>query len=507
MSNEFEAKLLANDGLVLPAWDVLVEGTQLIRPDVLELDAAYFDTADLELARWGITLRLRRGELGPPWTLKLPEQSTASVLSREELRFVGGSEPVPADAVDLVRAFTRGRALSQVARLRTSRVRVVIADADGAPMIEIADDVVRVEADDAVLDHFREVEVEVVGDEATSRSAQNAAVARLIDAGCRAEPPLAKVVRALGTRAHLPPPVAVEPVGAGSSAIELVARLTASAVVPILRNDPWVRLGTDVEAVHQYRVATRRLRSDLRTFRPYLDGGTTDSIRAELAWLGAAVGPVRDLDVLAVRFAAHARALSPPDQPGAASVLVRVAAARREARDRLLLALRSGRYDALLASLVAIAAEPPVSMGQGVGPHVKGARPIARHAPRLVNHRWKQLDAAVTAAGPDPSDDDLHQIRIAAKKCRYAAEAVAPVIGRPARRFASAVEGVQTILGDLHDTVVAEAWLRAAAFDLIEGRVAIGGLIALEREERARDRAAWTVAWHRASRPKRRAWF
>jgi CHAD domain-containing protein len=113
----------------------------------------------------------------------------------------------------------------------------------------------------------------------------------------------------------------------------------------------------------------------------------------------------------------------------------------------------------------------------------------------------------VTDAEGCATDEELHRIRILAKRCRYAAEAVVPVVGRPARDFASRIEDMQALLGDYHDTVLAEAWLREAAVELVDGRVAIGGLIAIERQQRDRLRAAWPTVWRHASKRQARAWF
>ena len=117
------------------------------------------------------------------------------------------------------------------------------------------------------------------------------------------------------------------------------------------------------------------------------------------------------------------------------------------------------------------------------------------------------LATAVDKATGQPTDVQLHQIRMAAKRCRYAAEAVAPVIGKPAHRFAARVEALQAVLGDYHDTVVAEAWLRNTAADLVNDRVAIGGLIAIERQQRANLRVEWPATWHRTSRRQSRNWL
>ena len=92
--------------------------------------------------------------------------------------------------------------------------------------------------------------------------------------------------------------------------------------------------------------------------------------------------------------------------------------------------------------------------------------------PRLVRRPWRHLSQAVEALGDNPEDEALHEVRIRAKRLRYAAEAATPVIGKPAQRFASAVATLQGVLGDMNDAVVAEAWLRQSA----EQRVGLPGL-------------------------------
>jgi len=130
-------------------------------------------------------------------------------------------------------------------------------------------------------------------------------------------------------------------------------------------------------------------------------------------------------------------------------------------------------------------------------------------APELVRRPWSHLEKAVEALADDHSDDALHQVRIRAKRCRYAAEAVAPVIGKPATRLASAVAEVQTVLGDWHDAVVAEEWLRHA----VQGggtaakALAAGQLIAIERAEAAALRGSWRSDWKKVSSKKLREWL
>src|SRR5207302_8559473 len=109
--------------------------------------ATYYDTAELRLARNGITLRYRSGEDGPPWTVKLPEGSSAAALRRSEVSFDGAPGPVPPRAADLVRAYARSRPLVPVAHLRTDRAPIELCGPDGGPLAETTGDRVAVDVE------------------------------------------------------------------------------------------------------------------------------------------------------------------------------------------------------------------------------------------------------------------------------------------------------------------------------------------------------------------------
>ena len=112
------------------------------------------------------------------------------------------------------------------------------------------------------------------------------------------------------------------------------------------------------------------------------------------------------------------------------------------------------------------------------------------------------------AIGPAPEDELLHAARILAKRCRYAAEAVAPAVGKDATKLAAAVAELQGVLGDLHDTVVVEAWLRQAVVRAPTAQaLAAGQLIAMERVEAEACRQAWRGVWKQASGRRLRAWL
>jgi CHAD domain-containing protein len=298
-------------------------------------------------------------------------------------------------------------------------------------------------------------------------------------------------------RGRVPPPIDVEP---DASAATLVQAAIGAAVRRLLRHDPGVRRGDDPEDVHQARVATRRLRSDLRTFAPLVDRDWADGIRHELDWLASELGAVRDADVLTLRLHQHAAALPPADQPRAQGLLGRLGDQRDAARSSLLAALDSVRYSALVSTLLQAAATPALTD--------KAAGKARESLPPLVARAWGRLEQAVKELPADPADDDLHQVRIRAKRARYAAEAAAPVVGKPARAFASAVAGVQSVLGDLQDAVVAEEWLRDAASTARGGTgVVAGQLVVRQQQARAEARDEWPAAWKKASRKKLRAWL
>jgi CHAD domain-containing protein len=499
---EREAKLVAPPGLAIPDLNGLVLGATARVLLVERLDATYYDTADLRLARSGITVRHRGGESGPPWTVKLPEDDRASDLVRREIRFEGPVDQVPDAAADLVLASTRALPLEPVASLTTVRRPVEIRGVDGELLAEVVDDTVSVSHNQNPTGWFREVEVElhISGDKGDR--VLEAAVSRLIGAGCGAEPPLPKLVRALGEPATRPADVVVPPMPPRATVVDLVRHAAAGAVAQILHHDPGARLGDDPEDVHKLRVAARRLRSDLHSFAAVLDPARTETIRSELGWLGGVVGVVRDTDVLSARLATRLAALPEPDAAGVHRLQVLLERQAVDTRTAMLIALRSARYLHLLDTLVDLAAAPPFRKAAGK----LTPRTSQRLASKIVQKPWRRVAYAVESLGPDPSDAQLHQVRILAKRSRYAAEAAAPLLRPAATRFAAAVADLQTVLGDHQDTVLAEAWLRNAVVGHPEAVATVQQLIALEQERRQALRAQWPAIWRKANARKLHTW-
>jgi CHAD domain-containing protein len=492
---ERETKLSAPAGFRMP--DLTADGFVATVREPQRLVTNYLDTADLRIARWGCSLRRRQAERKDvTWTVKLPGSEEGSLLVRSEHDFEGGDpRRPPAEAMDLLTAYVRGAPLAPVARLRTVRRGVELADELGRPVATVTDDEVSVMDGARVASRFRELEVELAPGVAAATA--DAIVERLTEGGAGPVENVPKLRRALGPHAAEPPEVTVDEVQRDSTVADVVRRAIAGSVEALLRHDAGVRLGDDPEDVHKARVATRRLRSDLRTFRDFVEPAWSGPLRDELRWLGGELGAVRDAEVLRDRLRSREALIAAADRRTLGRLLATLDRRRDVARDHALAAMRETRYVALLDRLVEAAREP------GVLVEVAAARATTALLPAL-EAPWKHLKTAVGHLD-DPTDATLHQARIRAKRMRYAAEAVAPAFGKRAETFARKAERLQDVLGEHQDAVVAAAWLRDAAGSGAQAFVA-GQLVAIEEEAKRTARAAWPAAWSALSRKKLRFW-
>ena len=287
----------------------------------------------------------------------------------------------------------------------------------------------------------------------------------------------------------------------------MVLAYARAQVATLMSYDPRVRRD-EPDAVHQMRVATRRLRSMLSSFGQVLRRDELGPLAGELKWLGDVLGAARDAEVLDAHLRDALEHL-PPELvmgPVAARVRVHFAPVEADARAAVLKALDSDRYLELLGGLDRLIADPPLAPEAG--------RPAAEVLPRAARRirrglRRRILRAARTPAGPD-RDAALHEARKAAKHARYSAEAVSPAFGKPARRFARRVKKVQSVLGEHHDGVVARAAVRELGVQAhLAGENAFTfGLLYEQDACHARDLEAQARrAWKRASRRKYARWL
>jgi CHAD domain-containing protein len=457
------------------------------------LNTVYYDTADLQLIRWGCSLRYRKGE---GWTLKLPAGTgPGGAMRRFEHVFPEEGTKPPDEALALVTAFVRGKHVVPVAKLRTVRKSIRLHGPNGEEIAEVVDDDVRVLQEGRVASRFREVEVELMN--GAPASALTELTQWLQNAGAGGFDETPKAVRALGPAAKAPRELRQVEVTPESDASALVRNALMSSVEQLLHHDALLRLHMDPEIVHKARVATRRLRSDLRSLMPLLDEEWARSLRGRIAWLADELGSVRDADVLLARLRRDAARLPSADGQAAEAVTDRFAAQSTAARERLKNVLREPRYVALLDELVTAAADPKLAPA--------AQSPAAHVLPSLVEEPWRKLCRAIHNLEPEPPDEKLHQVRIKAKRCRYAADAIAPACGKGAKRFARRVARLQTILGDLHDAVVADGRLRQVTGDREEVFVA-GELAGMQASAAADARSSWRDAWKKASKKDLRFW-
>ena len=461
MASEIERKYELPGGFAVPA-EIAPDGVTLGEPAVHELRAVYYDTPDLRLARDLMALRRRTGGTDAGWHVKRyrsPDETDEVQLP------LGGSGAVPAAVGAEVRAVSRGARLRPMVTISTTRTERPLLDPDGRVLALVADDVVSTDltADPAASQQWRELEVELVdGDRALLKELDR----RLRRAGAARSADRAKIVRALDGRWPTEIPAAGPP-GSAAAVIGDYVRAQRDAMVDY---DPRVRRD-EPDAVHKMRVATRRLRSTLRTFRPLYDRATADALRAELRWLADVLGAVRDAEVMAARLD-KALAAEPPELvigPVGARLGDGLRARTAKQRRALIATLDGRRYVALLDDLDELLATPPTE---------RGRRPAEAELTRRVRRTVRKVDRLLAAADraghadrpatalPLPGvlglDEALHEARKAAKQARYAGEAVQPAAGKPAKRLATAMEDLQELLGDHHDSVVTRDLLREA---------------------------------------------
>ncbi|MGI8886981.1 MAG: CHAD domain-containing protein [Gaiellaceae bacterium] len=463
---ERELKLTPSEGFRLSD----LGGVELPSRDFV---STYYDTPELTLARHDITLRHRSEDGSGLWQLKVPRGAT-----RIELEIAGTPARPPSELVALLFAHLRGDEPVRVARLRTRRKTL---RADGA---EIVEDSVAVLDGQRITSRFRELEIELVtgGDERTLRRLEKA----LRRAGSESVEFRPKLFRALELSSPTPRPALAD----DASFSDVLVAALSDQHDRLLAHDPGTRLGSDPEDLHQMRVATRRARAFLRAAEPLLDSEWAGDLRDELRWIGSALGPARDLDVLLERLEGEIARLG-DERRGVQGLLDGFERQRRKARAVVVSALSEERYPALLDRLET--PEPRLA-------------PDAQRT--LAELWWAEFGRARRAFGrldDDSSDDELHAARIKVKRSRYAAELAAHELGAPGERFVDAAKELQDVLGDHQDAFVAEERIRAWAEGKPQAGDAVRKLLKRERARRKKARAEWPEAWKLLNRRARKA--
>jgi CHAD domain-containing protein len=291
---------------------------------------------------------------------------------------------------------------------------------------------------------------------------------------------------------RLSDPVTVDP---SATPVDHVRASLDQRLRAMLAHEPGTRTGEDIEDLHQMRVAVRRMRATLKAARPLLDAAWSDDLRAELGWLGGALGPVRDLDVLLLRLHREIASLPPDERNAGGTLLDALERERTMARAAMLEALTAPRYFGLLERLAETVGAPLPKPAPGDAP-----QPALVD---LVRAEARKLRRAVEKAGDNPPDEVLHALRIRGKRVRYTGELIAPSLhgdpaGKQVKRLLSATTALQEVLGDHQDACVAEQRIRGllAGLDVTPDTLFVAGrLVERETHRAAEKRREWRGAW------------
>ena len=469
-----------------------------------DLDATYFDTEDLRLMRNRRTLRRRSGGHDAGWHLKTPAdgegrtehrlpaagENTATGENKAKANGKGGAtrkgamtgksamagngatpgnDEVPDELAGLVRAIVRRRPLAPVARLRTHRVETALRDADGRTLALVAQDQVRAEAA-GTESAWQEIEVELVdGDPDLLDEVERL----LFAAGARPAEGPSKVARALAGRLAAGKPEKTR------SKINPVLRYAREQRDAIVGLDPQARRG-EPRAVHQMRVATRRLRSTLKTYRRWFP--ETD-LGDELRWLAGVLGAVRDPQVLEDALLAQVAQAGPEFAPAAERVRAHLEHRVEAGRTELAEALDSDRYLTLLDRIDELVDTPKLAIPDPVG-----------RARKMLDKADRKLDEALASG----DQEEIHDSRKRFKQARYAIELVTPELGNSAKRLVKTLTALQDGLGDYQDSNIAREVLR----ELGSGSFHFGVLYG-RQEQVGRDALARVPALAKAARRRK----
>jgi CHAD domain-containing protein len=453
---EREIKLAVDDHFRLPE----LPGTPLPRR---LLTSTYYDTPQYDLAHAGITLRHRVERGKQAWQLKLP-----LMKDRQEIELVDRQSIPPTTFRDLLFLHLGQQQLMPVATLRVWRsgVRVRI---DNAPVADVTLDHVSVIKDGAVLQRFRELEIEQVNEKDSTLPDLERQLRR---AGAEDHDGRPKLFRALSLLAPSPEP----PPTPDAPVVDYVKWALARHVRWLIAHDPGTRLGREPESLHQMRVATRQLRAVFRTAKPLLLPEWADSLRDELRWLGQLLGPARDLDVQLAYFREESATLDARDRRPLTQFIAHLEAQRNNVQEVLLNELKSERYLDLIRRLQQAAHDPTI---------VESTVTLRD----LAKQECTKLRNTIRQAGHAPNNAKIHEIRIKTKRARYAAELAEPTVGKPATRFINKARAVQDVLGVHQDAIQAEAHIRAFLKQSTSARAAFVAGRMVERQRQRRERA------------------
>jgi len=435
-----------------------------------ELHDTYFDTDDWRIHRAGLALRVRSADGKSQATLKAVHSAQAEIADRLEL-----SETLPdAQRENIVEspgpvgmrvhAVVGDHGLRELFEVRTRRQRFAVLSRDGTS------DLGEIALDETVIStpggepqaSLRRVEVEALT--ATPKPLEH--VVNTLRTQCALEPvaesKYAVGLKSLGLAPPAPPSVAPASIDASMRMGDVALANLRRHVSAWLAHEPGARLGDDPEALHDLRVAARRMDVVLTMFQSYLPAALTRA-RPRLKKLLALFGTVRDLDVALADLREFAKELPVEERAAVEPLERRLHTERERARAQMLAELDAASTQRWMDRLLRDLAHPPISRKPD-----SEAAAIAV-APDLIRDRYRKVRKAAKRLTDQASVDQFHRVRGRGKKLRYAIESVAALYGRPAEELLRALRRFQDKLGAQQDGHVAQSRLLALAKEPPEG--------------------------------------
>jgi CHAD domain-containing protein len=376
------------------------------------------------------------------------------------------------------------RTLEQVAKVRVRRSAFGVREGRSEVARVVVDDVTVLDGR-RVVERFKELRVETLVDDDDLLGRLEAS---LHGAGAFSVGDVPRLAEVIGIAPE-------EPDRRGSTPAELIAAILGRQLKMIRAHDPGTRLDADPEELHEMCVATRRAHAILGTTGPLLEPAWTESLRAELEWLGDALGAVGDLDAFLARLDSEVAELESKDKRAGRQLVEAVRPQRAAARESMLEALSSERYQDLLAALAAGVADLPVRSAD------LDVRDLAAKEFRKLRKRMRKL-------GPGASDELVQSARAKGERARCGAEIVAAGDGKATRRFVKRAKRFQAVADEHQDAVVAEGRLRELAGRGTKTSTAFvaGRLAEQERRRRHAARAELPKVWRELEQAGKKAW-
>jgi inorganic triphosphatase YgiF len=433
----------------------------LPRSSTRSLRSIYFDTGERELAARDLSLRLR--QIGSNWvqTLKVPAKQKAGLQAYRELEV-----KVPDGKLDLAKIKWRPRDLawliSRQEKLRpafeTDMQRSIWLLDFGEDKVELAWDRGHIRAK-AQAEAVNELELELKAGSPDRLFGLAMALVEGLPLRFAHATKAARGVRLATGNTLVPLRAGAVRLKPDESAEAVFRRIAEESLRQMHGNESAIIAGGGAEAIHQFRVALRRLRAAAGTFRDLIEESVYDRWSRDLKWTHQAFGRARDLDVVAKETMAPLQRQYPSD-PGLQMIARVTEEARLAARTLAQGAIDSRRYSLMQLDIARLLNNAGWIRASG---SPTAATSVLEFARKQLQRRYKRV-RKLGDQWPNLETPDLHRLRILVKKMRYAAQSFSSLFpGKAGRGFFAGLETLQDCLGSLNDGLVGQQYMSELA--------------------------------------------